>query len=305
MDKGAFRPYNCGMSRSHYTKYLTYSKDDTKWQIYCTDAGSNSIGPGVVYPPHKEHHPKQFKSVTTGRILNEYQIIYISEGSGTFTSGDNTFEVVPGSVLLLFPNILHTYKPNIEVGWTEFWVGFQGNYADTLVQEEILTPSKPFYRIGYHTSLLSLFAAIFEEVNKQEPLYQFRVGAKIMSLLAEVFSFGKKDIQHSKSQEIVERAKHIFNEHIYEHLDLDEVAGEIGISKSHLCEVFRLYTDMTPYQYFIHAKINKAKELLETENLSIKEISFKLGFRDQYYFSRLFRNKTGIPPSKWVITFSE
>ncbi len=290
------------MSSEHYTKYLTFSDEDTKWQIYCTDVGNNRIGPGVSYPPHREHHPQKFNSVSTGRILNEYQIIYISEGSGIFSSGDTTYKVTPGSILLLFPQVKHSYAPDTEVGWTEHWVGFQGNYADTLVSEGLLSPARPFYQIGYHTSLLTIFSEIFHTVDEQEPLYQYRLGAKVMTLLAEVFSYTKKEYQHSRSQEIVEKAKHTFDENIYGSVDLDEVAGEIGISKSHLCEVFRLYTDMTPYQYFIHVKINKAKELLESENPTIKEIAFKLGFRDQYYFSRLFKKKTGIPPSKWIIT---
>jgi AraC-like DNA-binding protein len=56
---------------------------------------------------------------------------------------------------------------------------------------------------------------------------------------------------------------------------------------------------MTPYQYYIHMKIHKAEDLLEQENVTVKEVAFHLGFEDQYYFSRLFKNKTGVAPSDW------
>jgi AraC-like DNA-binding protein len=56
---------------------------------------------------------------------------------------------------------------------------------------------------------------------------------------------------------------------------------------------------MAPYQYYIQIKIDKACRLLEQENISVKEAAFKLGFKDQYYFSRLFRQKTGVTPSHW------
>ncbi|MDC7124758.1 MAG: AraC family transcriptional regulator [Spirochaetales bacterium] len=284
----------------HYTRYITFSDDDEKWQIYCTDVGSNKIGPNINYPPHKDHHPKKFNSVATGRILNEYQIVYITNGKGTFISNNEKYNVAAGSIFFLFPNIKHSYKPKPDTGWTEYWIGFQGAYVDKLVEEKILQPDNPIYHIGFHSSLLSIFNSIFEEVNEQKPLYQYRAGAQIMMLLAQTLSYAKIEKQHSRSHEIVEKTKHIFNSNIDQFIDIETVAYEIGISTTYLSEIFKSYTGMTPYQYFINIKINKAKKLLENDSDSIKEISFRLGFEDQYYFSRLFKKKTGVPPSKWI-----
>ena len=85
-------------------------------------------------------------------------------------------------------------------------------------------------------------------------------------------------------------------------IDIPSIAQTIGISPSRLNEIFKLYTAMTPYQYYIKIKINKACRLLEQTDLSIKEAAFTLGFDDQFYFSRLFKQKTGIPPSGWPPT---
>ena len=79
----------------------------------------------------------------------------------------------------------------------------------------------------------------------------------------------------------------------------------LGVSTSHLNAVFKSYTAMTPYQYFISIKIRKAKELLEAGALPIKEVAFRLGFNDQYYFSRLFRKKTGVAPSRWSVSSTQ
>ncbi|MDR1105043.1 MAG: AraC family transcriptional regulator [Treponema sp.] len=53
------------------------------------------------------------------------------------------------------------------------------------------------------------------------------------------------------------------------------------------------------YQYYIHIKIEKAQRLLEEKDVSVKEAAYRLGFDDQYYFSRLFKNKTGFTPAEW------
>ena len=59
------------------------------------------------------------------------------------------------------------------------------------------------------------------------------------------------------------------------------------------------YTGLTPYQYFLQLRIHRAKELLQDPRLSVKEVSARMMFENQYYFSRLFRKKTGLSPTQW------
>jgi AraC-like DNA-binding protein len=121
----------------------------------------------------------------------------------------------------------------------------------------------------------------------------------VLTLIAEVLAHERKTVQHSTSERLVERAKFFMQENIYREVNLNGFGDMLGVSTSQLNAVFKSYTSMTPYQYFISIKIRKAKELLEAGALPIKEVAYRLGFNDQYYFSRLFRNKTGIAPSRW------
>jgi AraC-like DNA-binding protein len=57
---------------------------------------------------------------------------------------------------------------------------------------------------------------------------------------------------------------------------------------------------MTPYQYALHAKINRAKQILAMGQWTVKEIASQVGFEDPYYFSRLFKKKTGLSPSQYA-----
>lgn len=282
-----------------FFRYVTCSEEDEKWQIVCTDAGHNQIDPNVAYPPNKESHPNLFKSVAVGRTLNEYQIIYITSGRGLFQTEEREYAVTPGTVMIVFPGMEHRYRPDYDVGWTEYWVGFRGSYAESLCRAGFLSPTRPVFRLGLQNSILTIFNQIFELVSNQAPLYQIRASSQILVLIAEILAFERGAVQHGHSQRLVERMKFYMEENIYGEINLNKMAGMLGVSSSHLNEAFKAYTSMTPYQYFISIKIHKAKELIDSGELSIKEIAYRLGFKDQYYFSRLFKKKTGITPSRW------
>ncbi|GHV88162.1 transcriptional regulator [Spirochaetia bacterium] len=282
-----------------FLHYLPYSEEDEKLGMVCTTAGNIKIVPNTVYPPRKIEHPVMYRQVAEGRILPEFQILYITEGEGTFTAGDATYTVKPGSLLLLLPGIKHRYKPVYEKGWHEYWVGFNGAYFQRLLQQEILSKENIFFEIGLHDYILTFFNHIFDEVATQRPLFQFKACVEILSLISEMLAHERRQKQPNYYQQIVEKAKCIMESNIYSVINLPSISEEIGISTSRLNEIFKTYTSMTPYQYFIHIKILKAESLLEQEDAAIKEVAFRLGFEDQHYFSRLFRNKTGIAPSEW------
>ncbi len=292
-------PAGDGTRQKSFCRYLTWSEEDEKWQLVCTDAGYTEVGPGTRYPPYQDRHPKLFKSVAVGRTLPEYQIVYITKGRGIFEMDGRTRVVVPGSVMVVFPGVRHFYKPEYDVGWTEYWVGCKGPTMDTLCRHGFLSPSKPLYEVGLQNSLLGIYSQIFELVRSQRPLYQVRASSLVLTLIAEVLAHERKVVQFNHSEQLVEKARFLMEENVYGEINLNGIAGLLGVSTSHLNEVFKSYTSMTPYQYFISIKIRKAKELLESGDLSIKETAFRLGFDDPYYFSRLFRKKAGLPPSRW------
>ena len=288
------------MSETDFSLYLTHSTEDEAWQMVCTDVGMSRVPPGSPYPPRLEDHPAGFQNVSVGRRLNEYQMVYVTAGRGRLEVDDQPYTVEAGSLFLLFPDVRHAYHPEAETGWTEYWVGFTGHQVDALLANAIITPARPLYHPGYQANLVGGFQAIREQVDIQAPLYQFRVCAEILKLLAETLSLERRSAQQTRAQEIVEQAKAFIEAHVRLVFDLDELGAELHLSLPHLNEVFKAYTGMTPYQYCLHVKINRAKEILAGGETSVKEIAWTLGFDDPYYFSRLFKKKTGSSPSQWA-----
>ncbi|MFA6505841.1 MAG: AraC family transcriptional regulator [Treponemataceae bacterium] len=287
------------MARKNFSSYLTWSDDDEKRQLVCTDVGMVEVAPGSPYPPSTERHPSAYKSVATGRVVNEYQLVYVTRGRGFFRSGDTEYKVTEGSVLAVFPGVSHAYRPDPATGWDEYWVGFKGTYADSLRTAGFHVPERPFFPVGAHQSIISIFSDIFSAVAAQEPYYQFRAGALVMLLLSEVIGRERKAEQSGESATLVERAKFLMQENVAGAISMETIGERLGIGMERFYEAFKAYTGMTPYQYFIQLKINKAKDLLDAEEASVKAVAFTLGFDDPYYFSRLFKKKTGVAPSDW------
>jgi len=201
------------------------------------------------------------------------------------------YEVKPGSVITVFPGIQHFYKPIYEVaGWSTGWASRAAHF-ELLRERGFLNPQQPFVEIGLQNDILDLYSEILEEVRDQKPLYQIVASAKILSLIAEINACARRRAQTSHAAQIVESAKFIMAEKIYGDIDISSIASQLGISVSRLNEIFKTYTSMTPYQYYIHIKIHAAKNLLEQGDLSVKEVAYRLGFEDQYHFSRLFKQK--------------
>jgi AraC-like DNA-binding protein len=288
-----------------FVQYLTFSEEDENLGMVCTDAGYTEIPPGSPYPPNKKAHSYPFCDVVAGRILSEFQIVYISKGQGIFVVEGTTHKVIPGSILFILPGIKHHYKPDAATGWDEYWVGFKGDFFSRLLEKKLISSEHIFLEIGIHSNIISIFHQIFNEILTQQSLYQVKACSGILTLIAEILTYKRRIEQPNHYQKIVEKAKYFISSNLYKKgINISDISEQIGISASRLNEIFRIHTSMTPYQYYIHLKLNEAKILLEDKNLSIKEIAIDLGFEDQGHFSRLFKNKTGFAPSDWKTLYA-
>ena len=129
-------------------KYLLVNERDRKFGININTVGFQPIPPDTVYP--STDHPKSYYfNPCKGRVLSEYQILYISKGRGTFTSeSTKKTNIKKGQIILLFPGQWHTYCPSIETGWNEYYIGFEGSIIDNLVENEFLTLKNQILDVG-------------------------------------------------------------------------------------------------------------------------------------------------------------
>ena len=88
-------------------------------------------------------------------------------------------------------------------------------------------------------------------------------------------------------------------QNLHRALSLQEMASEAHISPSHYSALFKKKTGYPPLEYFNHIKVQKACQYLQFTNLQVKEIAYKLGVNDPFYFSRFFSNIMGMSPLEY------
>ncbi|MFC5404092.1 response regulator transcription factor [Cohnella soli] len=100
------------------------------------------------------------------------------------------------------------------------------------------------------------------------------------------------------SETIVERAKAYAKQHLHEPISLDDVAEGIHLSKNYFCNVFKAETGLTFWDYLTQIRIEKAKELLQTD-MKTYEIAYTVGYENASYLSKVFKKAHGITPSEY------
>ena len=95
----------------------------------------------------------------------------------------------------------------------------------------------------------------------------------------------------------IKQAKDYIHAYLTEKLSLQAIADAVGMSKYHFCRIFKQSTGLSPWQYVIQQRIELAKQLLKNSQLSIWQISDRLGYSNSTQFTNFFRQHTGITPS--------
>ncbi len=281
-------------------KYLTINENDINWGLTVTTTGYQHIAPHSSYPS-REHPSGYLFHPRTGRVLQEYQLIYITSGRGQFHSKHlKGAAVEAGMLLLLFPGEWHSYQPLAETGWHTHWIGFKGAFAGHIMQHNFFTPAAPVHNIGFNEQLVDLFREVTGYAVQERAGFQQVISAITMHILGLVYytirnnAFTDKDIVMK-----IEKARLMMREDPAGDVTPELLAHSLNMSYSWFRRMFRQYTGLAPAQYQQQLKLQKAREWLIGTDKTIKEIAYILNFDSANYFNAFFRQKTGMTPAEF------
>jgi AraC-like DNA-binding protein len=281
--------YFCYIPESRLCKTLGCTMQSSGF----TQVRRHSPYPVAIHP--KDHH----FNFSRGRILQAYQIVFISEGRGRAELGRERREqeIRGGMVFMLFPNVWHRYAPDPMTGWTEHWIECKGSAFDMAQGSGLIDINRPIFRNPNVEAIASTFAEIHDlarqDVLGHQPVLSM-LGLKLLALLTAPNEAGSDG-----SARLVDAARMLLMERCAENQPMEAVAEELNVSYSYLRRSFRAATGSSMKEFQLSVRIQRAKDMLDNSDLSVKEIAGKLGFSSAFHFSNQFRKIAGCPPSDW------
>lgn len=97
----------------------------------------------------------------------------------------------------------------------------------------------------------------------------------------------------------IEQSIAYMRRHLNQPLQVAQLAHTVQTSPSHFFVLFKRWAGSSPIDYFIRLRMEQARQMLEVTPMSVKEIAAELGYRDPFYFSRIFKSVTGVAPSDY------
>ena len=215
---------------SDQLRYLTISAIDEEWGIVVTTVGYQFIPPKGNYPLSKHPDNYNFKP-QTGRILNEYQLVYITKGSGYFSSQSCKMQKInAGTMILLFPGEWHSYYPDSETGWDEYWVGFRGVHIDRRVEKRFFTREEPLQHIGLSATIVGLYEDILKFASQEKTGYQEMISSIVLHILGTVY-YKRRNNSFTNTYVVdkINEARILMKEQVENPLTPEEIASRLGL----------------------------------------------------------------------------
>ena len=229
--------------------------------------------------------------------IEEYILIYCTEGSGVIWVEDREYHLHPNEAFCIPRFKGHRYWASSEDPWSILWVHFKGEdtHFFPLDKERVVK----MISANASNRMMFLFELLFKVLNGNYTLGNFIYISQVLSLiLAEIYEREKKDSTQEQNKFVTNVVRYMYR-HIYENITLDTISEDFKLSKSYLNAIFQKYTRHSPMDFFINLKMKEACKMLRSSEMYIYEIAQKLGYSDQYYFSRIFKKVVGMSPKEY------
>ncbi len=216
--------------------YLIANDYDRSLNAVVNAVGSQEIAAGDEYPLHV-HPADYYFDMQKGRVLHEYQLLYVTQGKGTFRSAAGPSEgvtVEKGTMILLRPGELHSYCPDTSTGWTEYYIGFEGAAFDRLIDRLGLGKGQQVWPIGLHSELAQLYRRALEVAADNKTAPQPLLTGIVQHMIGLLNYLLRNRTGHATDllEQSVEKAKIIMDERVSGEIDLYDLASELNLSYS-------------------------------------------------------------------------
>jgi AraC-like DNA-binding protein len=233
-----------------------------------------------------------------GAKFPNWAFVIITGGEGYYqVNGGEMQKVQAGSWFCLFPDATFNYGPLDGGYWDEYYFTVGGQRIEEWLQSWLLQPGQ-VKRINMEDSLQLRMEMMFMLIDSRQPSNLDRAALMLELFLYELAAQVEQSQAGSRRTFALQVIEDITRT-LYVQQRPEEIAARHHISISTLRRIIHEFSGY-PLNEFIHRlKIAEAKNILLNTDMSVKEISEELGYKDMFYFSRVFKRITGVSPSSY------
>ncbi len=213
----------------------------------------------------------------------------ILKGSGCITFDGNTQDVHAGDIYVIKKGCV--FSISLEEDMAYSYIAFSGFRADELMER--IDSSQKSRVFANHGDIINHWMTCF---------YKSENGnLDLFSEAALLFTVANLSEKPKKQNELSEKIKEYINDNFSTpNLSMAEIAKELGYEKKYLSAVFKEQKGVTFTEYLRNVRIKHAAFLFEEGIESVKSVALLSGFSDALYFSKIFKNETGISPTDYI-----
>ncbi len=247
----------------------------------------------IGYFPTAHYH---YVNRKTG--IDKYILIYCVDGRGWYELEGSRYTVTGGQYFILPAGSPHAYGADRKTPWTIYWFHFMGRTAAPL-WDIYYNRHFPQTSIPFDKTRNDLFDKLYDTLEKGYSLEHLRFTSLSLGHLINTFLYPKITEQQKSrktSSDMVDRTIEYMQRNLSASISLKQLAKHINYSIPHFASEFKKKTGYSAIDYHNRLRIQKACQYLDLSDMQVKEVAFVLGFKDPYYFSRLFSKIIGKSP---------
>ena len=228
---------------------------------------------------------------------------YGKEGQGYIYNCGKTYELGPGQAFIIRPGEETTYRADDDDPWSYMWVGFHGYRAEDFIEAMGYVKGSPIIKIEQMDTCAECINKMLE-YSQITRINEVKRMSALMLLFATIMEDNASDAQESDNIEYpskiyVKAAVDFITEKYMNKIKIDDIADFIGISRSHLTGSFKKEMGVSPQEYLINFRLEKAASLLRSSKEQINIIAYQCGYEDSLSFSKAFKQKFGMSPKSF------
>lgn len=225
------------------------------------------------------------------------QIFYCTKGSGILEIDGRKTEIKSGMGFFIPASYPHEYYPVGDV-WDNHWIIPGGSGCERMLAEIGLDRPRVFTLAGTGR-LERIFADMHEALCRDSIYGNVRASGYLYDLLIELDHSMDRAGNPGRTSSAVKKCVAYIDANYTRRITLEELCDITGMSKQHICRLFRSVLDSRPAEYIAKRRIQAAKELLSGTSKTTEEIAEEVGFGSSSYFCKLFKRYEGISPTRF------